>query len=261
MIGYLKGRLLESSPERVILDVGGVGYEILVPATTAAEVERLAGGGEVALHVHTHVREGAIELFGFHVRRQKLLFERLISVGGIGPRLARAILSGMSPEQLVAALTAGDVARLSTISGVGKKTAQRMVVELKDRIADIALDLPPPPPSTDDELVQALVNLGYKPSEAEAAVAATKKDLPDAELEVLLRAALKRLSRARSRPSPGGRIAIDEDRDVDVAVLAGVAPRRRSEQVGLLDLGSRLDDGDDPCGELFRVSIHGQASW
>ncbi|MDX1500864.1 MAG: Holliday junction branch migration protein RuvA [Thermoanaerobaculia bacterium] len=196
MIGFLEGKLIESSPERVILDVNGVGYEVLVPHTTAAEVERLAGAGSVALHVHTHVREGAIELFGFHQRRQKLLFERLITVGGIGPRLARAILSGMSPEQLVAAITSGDVARLATISGVGKKTAERMVVELKDRIGDVAADLPPPPPSTDDELVQALVNLGYRPSEAEVAVAAAKKDLPDAELEVLLPAALKRLSRA-----------------------------------------------------------------
>lgn len=197
MIGHLQGKLLDSTPERLLLDVHGVGYLIHIPLSTYAEIERSAEGGSIGLYIHTHVRDDAIELFGFHTSREKRLFERLIAVGGIGPRLARVILSGMAPADLVAALAAADVARLSTIPGVGKKTAERMVVELKDRIRELADELPEAAAATaGDDLVLALIGLGYKAADAERAVAAARQGDPDAELEKLLPAALKLLSRA-----------------------------------------------------------------
>ncbi len=196
MIGYLQGKLLDSSPERILLDVGGVGYEINISLSTFTEIERTASAGPVGLFIHTHVREDAIELFGFHTPREKELFERLIGVGGIGPRLARVILSGMPADDLVVALAGGDLARLATIPGVGRKTAQRMVVELKDRIAELAAELPArPAEEPEDELIPALVNLGYKPREAERAVARARERHPDAGFEEILRASLKALSR------------------------------------------------------------------
>ena len=130
MIGHLQGKLLSSSPEKVLIDVQGVGYDVHVPLSTFSEIEHVAVGGAVGLHIYTHLRESALELFGFFSVQEKLLFEKLIGVGGIGPKLARVILSGMSPRDLVVSLAAGDTARLSTISGVGKKTAERMIVEL-----------------------------------------------------------------------------------------------------------------------------------
>jgi len=197
VIGHLQGKLLDSTPERLLLDVHGVGYLIHIPLSTYAEIERSAEGGSIGLFIHTHVRDDAIELFGFHTLREKKLFERLIAVSGIGPRLARVILSGMAPEDLVAALAAGDLARLSTIPGVGKKTAERMVVELKDRIAELADEIPAlAAANAGDDLVLALIGLGYKAADAERAVAAARKGNPDAELEKLLPAALKLLSRA-----------------------------------------------------------------
>ena len=197
MIGHLQGKLLDSTPERLLLDVHGVGYLIHIPLSTYAEIERSAEGGSIGLYIHTHVRDDAIELFGFHTSREKRLFERLIAVGGIGPRLARVILSGMAPADLVAALAAADVARLSTIPGVGKKTAERMVVELKDRIRELADELPEAAAATaGDDLVLALIGLGYNAADAERAVAAARQGDPDAELEKLLPAALKLLSRA-----------------------------------------------------------------
>ena len=126
MIGYLQGRLFESSPERILLDVRGVGYEVHIPLSTYTEIKRRAGDdGTVGLYIHTHLREGALELFGFYTAREKLLFEKLIAVGGIGPRLARVILSGMATEDLLASLAASDLVRLSTIPGIGKKTSSK----------------------------------------------------------------------------------------------------------------------------------------
>ncbi len=199
MIGFLRGRVLEKSPERLLLDVGGVGYELWVPVSTFVEIERrqAAGdGAEVGLHVHTHLRDDALTLFGFWTAREKQLFERLIAVSGIGPRLARVILSGMPPDDLVAALAAGDAARLATIPGVGKKTADRMVLELREKVADLAAELPARPAVGDGDVVSALINLGYKRPQAERAVAEAARDSPGAAFADLLRASLKRLSRA-----------------------------------------------------------------
>ncbi|MEE8138597.1 MAG: Holliday junction branch migration protein RuvA [Thermoanaerobaculia bacterium] len=197
MIGYLQGKLLRSSPERVLLDLQGVGYEVHIPLSTFYEIERAANGQPIGLYIHTHVRKDAIELFGFWTEREKLLFEKLIAVSGIGPRLARIILSGMAGDELLAALAAGDTVRLATIPGVGNKTAQRMVVELRDRVQQLAAELPARPAATaDGELVQALVNLGYKPTAAQLAVARAREESPEAAFHELLRASLKGLSRA-----------------------------------------------------------------
>lgn len=198
MIGYLRGTVLRSSPERVLLDVRGVGYAVHVPLSTFYELEKREPESQIGLYIHTHLREGALELFGFWTELEKHLFEKLIAVSGIGPKLARVILSGMAPGDLIGALAGADTARLATIPGIGKKTADRMVVELRDRVQDMAADLPEAPPSQtqDEELVQALVGLGYKPRPAERAVAMAREELPDGEFSELLRASLKRLSRA-----------------------------------------------------------------
>jgi Holliday junction DNA helicase RuvA len=148
------------------------------------------------LHIHTHVREDALALYGFWTERERELFERLIGVAGIGPRLARVILSGMPPEDLVAALAAGDTVRLATIPGVGKKTAERMVLELREKLQALAAELPARATPIDEELVSALVNLGYKRAHAERAVALARRDHPGADFPELLRASLGRLSRA-----------------------------------------------------------------
>ena len=196
MIGYLKGVPLALRPDSVLLDVGGVGYALSIPLSTYYDLER-AGEGPVGLHVHTHLREDDLSLYGFWTEREKLLFERLIAVSGVGPRLARVILSGMPPEEVIAALGAGDSARLTRIPGVGRKTAERLVLELADKVAELgaapapAASLPP----ADSDMVSALVNLGYKASLAEKAVAEARRQAPEAEFHLLLKASLQRLSR------------------------------------------------------------------
>jgi Holliday junction DNA helicase RuvA len=197
MIGHLRGKPIAVTAEKILLDVGGVGYELHITLPTYGAVERAGGDRPIGLFVHTHVRADAIELFGFWTERERELFELLIGVGGIGPRLARVVLSGMPVGELLAALAAGDLARLGTISGVGKKTAQRMIVELKDRVRELAPDLEPDAlPAAETDLVQALLNLGYKAGEAERALAKARIEHPDADAEEMLRASLKLLSRA-----------------------------------------------------------------
>jgi len=199
MIGYLQGQLLKATPERLLLDVQGVGYEVHVPLSTWYEIEKRRDE-TIRLFVHTHMREDGIALFGFWTEREKLLFERLIAVSGIGPRLARVALSGMAPDDLLGAIAAGDVGRLATIPGVGKKTAERMVLELKDKMRELAAELPETTtasaPAADQDVVSALVNLGYKSSLAERAVGEVRRERPDAAFHELLRASLNRLSRA-----------------------------------------------------------------
>lgn len=197
MIGYLKGHLIRSAPERVVLDVGGVGYEINIPLSTFYELEKRSDDGDVALHIHTHVREDTLELYGFWTERERDLFQRLIAVSGIGPRLARVILSGLPPDELLAALAAGDATRLSRTPGIGRKTADRMILELKDKVQEMAAELPTEPRlAAQDDVVQALVNLGYKPTHAEKAAAAAREENAEGSFAELLRLALKRLSRA-----------------------------------------------------------------
>lgn len=197
MIGHLRGKLAAAAPERVLVDVGGVGYQVQVSLTTFSELDRAGIGAEVELHVHTHVREDQLALFGFWTARERELFERLIAVSGIGPRLAQVVLSGMAVDDLVAALAAGDLARLTRIPGVGRKTAERMVVELRDKLQALAREVAAPAAAaaSDEDLVAALENLGYKRSQAEKAVADARRDAPAAAFHELLPLALRRLSR------------------------------------------------------------------
>ena len=200
MIGRLSGKVVQALPDRLILDVGGVGYQVAIPLSTYYEIQKSDADGPVRLFIHTHVREDALALYGFWSERERELFERLIAVSGIGPRLAQVVLSGMAPDELIAALAAGDVAKLVRIPGVGKKTAERMVVELRDKLQELAAQLPAARATaatggSDNDLVAALVNLGYKPSLAEAAVGAARKEAPEAAFHELLRLALRRLSR------------------------------------------------------------------
>ncbi len=196
MIGFLRGSLLETSPSRVLLDVQGVGYEVHIPLSTYYEVQKVEGAGDVAFHVYTHVRDDALALFGFWTRRERRLFERLIAVTGIGPKLAQTVLSGMQPDDLIAALAAGDVRRLNTIPGVGKKTAERMILELRDKVQDLAAELPTAPAVVESDLVQALVSLGYRPGAAQRAVGKVAREQPDAEFADQLKASLRILSGA-----------------------------------------------------------------
>ncbi len=197
MIGYLRGIVLRCDPQQILLDVGGVGYEVHVPQATYDTVVRLGAGAQVAVHVHTNVREDALQLFGFTTEVERQLFHLLIGVSGIGPKLALTILSGLPPGDLAAAIGGGDLRRLSSISGVGKKTAERMVVELKEKAQLLAASLPSKPilPTADDDLVTALVNLGYRRGAAEDAVARLEKEAKEAPFAERLRLALKLLSR------------------------------------------------------------------
>lgn len=199
MIGFLQGNLLKLTPDRLLLDVAGVGYEVHIPLSTYYELEKGGAGAKTRLFIHTYLRENEIALFGFGTERERQLFEKLIGVSGIGPRLARVILSGMAPDDLLAALAAGDLGRLSSIPGVGKKTAERMVLELRDKVRELAAELPEQPAfagGADQDVVSALVNLGYRGNLAERAVAEARKDLPEATFQDLLKGALSRLSRA-----------------------------------------------------------------
>jgi Holliday junction DNA helicase RuvA len=199
MIAFLRGRVLDKFPNRIILDVSGVGYEVHVPLSTYYEIGE--AGSDVSLRVHTHVREDSLQLFGFLTPLEQLLFERLIGISGIGPKLAVSVLSGIDSRELVVAVQRADVARLTRIPGVGKKTAERIVLELKDRLKDVA---PAPEaegaqPSTGDrlrnDLISALENLGYHRPLAEKAVDASHKSDGGATFEDALRSALRELMR------------------------------------------------------------------
>jgi Holliday junction DNA helicase RuvA len=174
VIAFLSGRLLEKHPNRLIVDVGGVGYDVQVPFSTFYDLAE--PGASVSLRVHTHVREDQIALFGFGSALELDLFERLIAVGGIGPKLALAALSGLEPVDLVRAVRTSDIARLSSIPGIGRKTAERICLELKDKLPAAAAAAAPPAPAAaaDDELrddlLSALVNLGYHRHGAEKAI-------------------------------------------------------------------------------------------
>src|SRR5690606_37077003 len=199
MIASLRGRLASASPERVRIDVGGVGFAVQVSLATFSELDRAGLGAEVDLHIHTHVREDQIALYGFATAREQALFERLITVSGIGPRLAQGVLSGLPLDDLIAALAGGDLARLTRIPGVGRKTAERMVVELRDRVHELGGGGAGPAgtaTASDDDLVAALEGLGYKPAQAERAVAEARREAPGAAFHELLPLALRRLSRA-----------------------------------------------------------------
>ena len=200
MIAQVRGRILEKHPNRVIVDVNGVGYDVFVPLSTFYVLGD--AGTEISLRTHTHVREDALALYGFATLLEQELFERLIGVSGIGPRVALAVLSGIEPLELIRAIERGDVARLTAIPGVGKKTSERIVLELKDRlprpqVAAVALGGDSRSPATEirDDLLSALVNLGYHRPLAEKAVASAITMVPDGGFERTLKQALRELAK------------------------------------------------------------------
>jgi holliday junction DNA helicase RuvA len=193
VIARLSGTVLEKQPNRVVVDVAGVGYDVQVPLSTFYGVGE--PGAAITLRVHTHVREDAISLFGFASPLEQDLFERLIAINGIGPRLALAVLSGIDPGELVRAIRTQDVARLTRIPGVGKKTAERIGLELKDRLphaaAGGAFETIEPGSALRDDLLSALANLGYQRGAVEKAVDAVLDKTPDAPFEQALRDVLR----------------------------------------------------------------------
>ncbi|MBX7183525.1 MAG: Holliday junction branch migration protein RuvA [Vicinamibacteria bacterium] len=195
MIGFLRGILLHKSPQDLLLDVGGVGYRVLVPISTFC---RLGDQGTQAqLLVHTHVREDQFVLYGFHTPAELELFEKLIGVSGVGPKVALGVLSGIEVEDLVQAIRGNDVARLTRVPGVGKKTAERLILELKDKIQGPhggAVEPQAPSPKRND-LLSALANLGYSSAEADRAATEVLRLHPEASLGDLLREALRVISR------------------------------------------------------------------
>lgn len=195
MIAELRGKLATKSPERIVVDVQGVGYEVLVPLNTFYQLPEV--GGEAHLLIHTHVREDTFQLFGFLEPAEKSLFLLLTSVSGIGPRLGLNILSGLPFAELQEALEEGDLARLVAIPGVGKKTAERMILELRDKAAkartEAGVDRAPAARNIEAEAVSALVNLGYRRGDAERAAKAMAS-AGASDLEEVIRGALKKLS-------------------------------------------------------------------
>jgi Holliday junction DNA helicase RuvA len=202
MIARLSGMLIEKRGDAAVIDVGGVGYLVHLSQQSMARLG--AAGSAVELRVHTHVREEALQLYGFATEDEEELFHLLISVSGVGPRLSVNILSGMPAGELAAALVSGELARLTKIPGVGKKTAERLVVELKDKLKTSALltragraPIAGEARSSDGALVSALLNLGYKPAAVQRTAEAVRRALgPNAGLEEQLREGLKVISGA-----------------------------------------------------------------
>jgi Holliday junction DNA helicase RuvA len=199
VIALLTGTLIEKAPSRLIVDVGGVGYDVQVPLSTFYVLGE--PGAAVSLRIHTHVREEVIALYGFATPLEQSLFERLISISGVGPKLALAVLSGIEPVDLIRAIRTQDTARLTAIPGVGKKTAERIGLELKDRLpsalqgGQTAAEAPAEEGRRAD-LLSALLNLGYQRPAAEKAVDRVLKSAPDAPFEQALRDVLRGLIRS-----------------------------------------------------------------
>jgi Holliday junction DNA helicase RuvA len=191
MIAHLRGKLAQKDPARVVIDVNGVGYEVFVPLTTFTALPDT--GFEVSIDVHTHVREDMIALYGFSTHRERLIFERLMTISGIGPKLAVTILSGGSVQDLVAAIKRSDLARLTAIPGVGKKTAERIILELKDKLQDFVEGPAKSPVETD--VLSALENLGYVRGHAEAAMRRAINGDTDPAFDVLFKRALQILTK------------------------------------------------------------------
>jgi Holliday junction DNA helicase RuvA len=199
VIAHLRGRIAAKQPNRIVLDVNGVGYDVSVPLSTFYGLGE--EGSDTSLRIHTHVREDLLALYGFATSLELDLFERLITISGIGPKLALAVLSGIEPAELVRAIELGDVARLTAIPGVGKKTSERILIELKDRLPRLRPDISAAgadriePSALRDDVLSALVNLGYHRPLSEKAVDAAVKATPDGGFERTLKHALRELAR------------------------------------------------------------------
>ena len=196
MIAHLRGKLLVKHPTQAIVETAGVGYDVTISVPTFSDLP--AAGSEVALHIHTHVREDQIALYGFLRPAEKLLFEKLLTVSGIGPKLGITILSGMAADEMAGAIRRNDVARLTRIPGIGKKTAERMVLELRDKLPEAgtaATTAAPAMSATEEDVLSALLNLGYQRAAAEKVLAVVAKNGKDGSFDAMFRDALSALSR------------------------------------------------------------------
>ena len=195
MIAHLHGKLLAKHPNQAIVEASGVGYDVTISVPTFSDLP--AVGSHVALHIHTQVREDLIALYGFLRPSEKLLFERLITVSGIGPKMAITILSGMAADEMVSAIRSNDLARLTRIPGIGRKTAERMVLELRDKLPEAGAATPAAPAlnATEEDVLSALLNLGYQRPAAEKALAAAANDGDRKSFDQLFRFVLSRLSK------------------------------------------------------------------
>jgi holliday junction DNA helicase RuvA len=196
MIAHLRGRLLAKHPNQAIVETGGVGYDLTISVPTFSNLPGV--GCEVALHIHTHVREDVIALYGFLHSAEKKLFEKLITVSGIGPKLAITILSGMAADEMVSSIRGNDVPRLTRIPGIGRKTAERMVLELRDKLpveqaGEVSAITAMSP--VEEDVLSALINLGYQRAAAEKALAAVFKDGMRGPFDAMFREALAALSK------------------------------------------------------------------
>ena len=197
MIAHLRGRLLAKHPNQAIVETGGVGYDVTITVPTFSDLP--GAGNEVELHIHTHVREDVIALYGFLKASEKKLFERLITVSGIGPKLAITILSGMPADEMVGAIRGNDVARLTRIPGIGRKTAERMVLELRDKLPTAEseqMTAATAASPVEEDVLSALLNLGYQRASAERAIASVAKNgKPSGSFDLLFRETLAVLSK------------------------------------------------------------------
>jgi len=196
MIAHLRGKLLAKHPNQAVVEAGGVGYDITISVPTYSDLPDV--GSEVALHIYTHVREDTIALYGFLRPAEKRLFEKLITVSGIGPKLAITILSGMAADEMAGAIRGNDVARLTRIPGIGKKTAERMVLELRDKLPAAGAQVPAtatPANAMEEDVLSALLNLGYQRPLAEKALQAVAKNGKAASFDSMFRQTLAMLSK------------------------------------------------------------------
>jgi len=192
VIAHLRGKLAQKDPARLVVDVNGVGYEVFIPLTTYTSLP--GAGSEVSIDIHTHVREDMIALYGFSTRRERTIFEKLMTISGIGPKLAVTILSGGSVEDLVAAIKRGDLARLTAIPGVGRKTGERIILELKDKLQDFAEA--EPKSSVEVDVLSALENLGYNRAIAEGALRRAMNGDQEPPFDVLFKRSLQILTKS-----------------------------------------------------------------
>jgi holliday junction DNA helicase RuvA len=196
MIAHLRGKLLAKHPNQAIVETAGIGYDVTISVPTFSDLPAI--GADVALHIHTHVREDALALYGFLRPSEKLLFEKLITVSGIGPTLAIKILSGMAADEMFGAIRGNDIARLTRIPGIGRKTAERMVLELRDKLPEAGAVAAPAVPvmnATEEDVLSALVNLGYQRANAEKALALATKSGKSGSFDTLFRETLATLSK------------------------------------------------------------------
>ena len=193
MIGYLKGKIISAKPTELLLDVNGVGYQIRISINT---FDKISGNESVSLFIHTNVREDSITLFGFYSEAEKEMFELLITINGVGPKSALSLLSGISTDELKHAVTSGNIERIIAVPGIGRKTAERLILELKNKVGDIKEEgITPTKPSLQKEAVAALTTLGYNLVGSEKAVNKILAESSDCSLEELIKNSLKELNR------------------------------------------------------------------